>query len=249
MIDTAPSSWAPRVLDVDAQQKDLPIFAALHQATADAVGPVFLARFETLAAAGVADELLRQTDALRTFLLNDEPEPSSAQSNEAHPELRQHLSQFLQDRLPEDKAAESDRALARQMALEFAGGAWATLISRLHRQRRSDAMVDPSELLPDDLLNGQTALLEQVGSDARHFGLSRRELNDVMAKTLSTLLDTDTDTDTADSKFLLWPLRLRVERQALRARVQSAENSLREVRVVMPQGVEVDSVESMVHAR
>lgn len=245
MIDTAPSSWAPRMLDVDAQQKDRPIFAALHQATAAAVEPVFLARFETLAAAGVADELLRQTDALRTFLLNDKPEPSSAQSNEAHPELRQHLSQFLQDRLPEDKPAEGDRALARQMALEFAGGAWATLISRLHRQRRSDAMVDPSELLPDDLIDGQTALLKQVGSDARHFGLSRKELNEMMAKTLSTLLATDT----ANSEFLHWPLGLRVDRQALRARVQSAENSLREVRVVMQQGVEVDSVESMVHAR
>ena len=238
MIDTAPSTWAPRVLDVKAQEKDRPIFAALHQATADAVGPVFLARFKSLAAAGVADELLRQTDALRTFLLNDEPEPSSAQSNEAHPELRQHLSQFLQDRLPEDKAAESDRALARQMALEFAGGAWATLISRLHRQRRSDAMVDPSELLPDNLLSGQTALVKQVGSDARHFGLSRKELNDVMAKTLSTLLYTDT----ADPEFLRWPLGLRVDRQALRARVQSAENSLPEVSVVKPQDVQLASI-------
>jgi HAD domain in Swiss Army Knife RNA repair proteins len=102
-------------------------------------------------------------------------------------------------------------ALSEKLALEFAGCAWATLLSRLDRQRNPAGMVDVCDLLPGDLQSGSTALLEQVRSDARHFGLTAQEINAVIAETLESLLAADS----ADPAYLRWPLGLRVERRAL----------------------------------
>jgi hypothetical protein len=123
-------------------------------------------------------------------------------------------------------AAADAAALAKQMAAEFARACWATLLSRLNRQRSADGLVNPRELLPDDLLGGQTPLLAQVLADARHFGLSSVELNQVMADTLETLARNDV----AEPDFLRWPLGLRVDRNALSAHVQQAK--LRRLRAV-----------------
>lgn len=220
MSDPATSTWTPRVLDVNAQQADRPLYAALHKATANAVEPVFRARFESLVAAGVEEDLMHQADTLCSFLLNDEHVSPNAEGEAAHPELRQHLHQFLHARLPYREAAAADEALVQQMAAEFAGAVWATLLSRLNRQRANDGLVDPRQLLPRNLLTGETPLLKQVGADARHFGLAPQELNLVMAKTLTTLLVPNIAHDLA---FLRWPLGLSVNRQALGAHVSQAK--------------------------
>jgi hypothetical protein len=116
-------------------------------------------------------------------------------------------------------AAADAAALAKQMAAEFACACWATLLSRLNRQRGADGLVNPRELLPDDVLGGQTPLLAQVLADARHFGLSSVELNQVMADTLETLARNDV----AEPDFLRWPLGLHVDRLALWALVKHTQ--------------------------
>lgn len=219
MLDPTAPPRAPRVLDENAQQADRLIFAALHQATARAAEPMFLDRFASLGATGLADDFMRQAETLRTFLLADARDPPSAQGDIARHELRQHLSGYLQECLSEGEAAAADRALAQQLAAEFAGSVWATLVSRLNRHHASDGLVDPHHLLPDNLLTGETPLLKQVREDARHFGLSPEEINLVMAATLSSLVNADS----ADQAFLRWPRGLRVDRQALKAHVLQAQ--------------------------
>lgn len=237
MPDPAAPTWAPRVLDVDAQQADRPLYATLHGATAHAVEPVFRARFESLGAAGLADDFVRQAETLRDFLVADERASPSPEGDVARGDLRQNLRQFLQERLPDHEAAAADEALAQQLSAEFAGAVWATLLSRLNRHRAKDGLVDPNQLLPNDLLTGETPLLKQVAADARHFGLSLEELNRVMAKTLTTLLQADT----TDQTFLRWPLGLRVDREALGTHVRDAEANDRQTCYnIHQQSVQVD---------
>jgi hypothetical protein len=221
MADLPPPTWAPKALDVEAQQADRPRLALLHDATARAAVPVFSARFHSLAAGAIEGDLLHQVTALQNFLMSGEPtaSPDAGGDSATHAELRDQLREFLGARLPEPEAAAGDAALARQMAAEFAVACWATLLSRLNRQRGADDLVDPRALLPDDLLAGRTPLLEQVRADALHFGLSSEELNEVMAATLETLARTDV----AEPGVLCWPLGLRVDRPALRAHVQQAQ--------------------------
>jgi hypothetical protein len=218
MSESVPSYWTPGVLDVQAQAEDRKLFSVLHQATAHAVEPIFRARLQGFAAEGLANGFIGEAELLRQFLVD---EPSAKLDFEAEAGtatgLREQLALYLQARVSQRTLTTADIALAKQLSEEFAGAAWATIISLLNRQRGKDGVVAPLELLPVDLRRGNTALLLQVCADARHFELACDEINQVMASTLTTLLENGTE------KYLRLPRGLRIERQALRVHVLQAK--------------------------
>lgn len=218
------TAWTPRVRDTQAQQADHARLSLLRRATAQAVEPMLRARFAQLDASGLADNFLDQAETLRHFLLNEgQLTAASAEGIATRDELRQQLAQFLQTRVPPKNAAAADKALASQMAAEFAGNLWATVLSWLRRHHGAQDAVDVALLLPDQLQTEQTSLTRQIAADARHFGLSNEEINLVMADTLDALLKADL----ADPDYLCWPAGLRVPRDALAVRVRLAQATRR----------------------
>jgi hypothetical protein len=221
MSDAAPSRWTPQVLDVKAQEADRELFRLLHLELADVVEPYLLERIQGFTA-GLASDFMGELETLKEFLL-DEQRSGWKVDTEAgtRVELESQLAEFLQKSSAERKLTNADRDLARQLALEFAGAAWATIISWLNRQPRKEGLVDPGELLPEDLHRGQTALLEQVRADASQFEFTRLQVNLAMFRMLMGLAFTPLGLE----PFVALPRGLRIERAALLAHLERAGKS------------------------
>ncbi|MDM0108493.1 hypothetical protein QTH97_26330 [Variovorax sp. J22R24] len=224
MPDLDRSGWVPQARLPGGREGDAALFERLHEAMAASVTPLFQSRFRAFSARELARSFASQAEALRRFLLDK----VESEDHDPGPDLRSlqaDLERSLQVSLPADEAKASDDALASEMAREFARAAWATMVSELHRRRRPDARVAPAELLPGDLLFGQTPLVEEVLSDARHFELRAEELNVAMFKTLNAMLEAETDRE-----CLRLPLGLKVDRPALEVHLRDAVASYRRAR-------------------
>lgn len=237
MSESIASRRPPQVLDAKAQQADRALFAVLHRELADVVERQFRHRIEGFAA-GLASDFMGELDTLTKFLLDEQRRAGElGEEAGAKGEIERELTQFLQERSAQRTLTPADRDLARQFAAEFAGSAWATIISWLDRQPRSEGLVDPQELLPQDLHEGQTPLLEQVRADASHFDLSRAEINLAMFRTLTCLVGTGFGT----AGFLTLPRCLRIERAGLVAYLEQAADSYeRATRNIVYTGVLAD---------
>jgi hypothetical protein len=205
------SGWTPRALDVESQQADLGIFKTLHKVTAVAVLPVLLGKFQSFAAQGLASDFAEQA-ALIAKALTEE----SSLAGVVDPELdgaalKSSLTQFLSGSSTERSLTASDGELAKQLAAEFAGSFWATIISSLVRQNHKDGLVSPRDLLPNDLHGGQTSALGAAYDDLSHFDLTSEDVNQVMAKSLMSLVFDDE----YKNKFVSLPRNLRVNRAEL----------------------------------
>lgn len=232
MSDLTPSGWVPRVLNEESQQADRNIFKTLHQVTAEAVLPLFLAKFQNFAASGLADDFTDQAALIGKLLLEvgpGEPFAAALDSELNKTELRSSLAQFLGARAMERGITTSDRALATQLSIEFSGSFWATVISSLVRQNHKDCLVSPRDLLPDDLHGGQTNALSAVHDDLAHFDVAPEELNQVMAASLSSLLRKDE----YSGKFLSFPRNLRTNRAELSKHVNETTSRHRNERDII----------------
>lgn len=214
-----PPSLQPR--DEDEERADRALLGQLCATTAQVVQPLLLERLARLDEQGLAASIRRQARAMRDFLIDDRKAGGRADSA-GRAALHRELEPFVQPSPPESPAAVRNQALARQLALEFAGSMWATVVSRLNRACGADRLVAPQQLLPANLVTDSTALLEQIAADACHFRLSPQQIKLVMADTLSALLKTEH----ADPDYLHWPLGLRIDRHALNLQLRLARASL-----------------------
>lgn len=183
------SGWQPEPRLVGRRAGDKALFERLYAATATAVAPFLLKRFQAFSAQEVAHTFLSQARALQQFLL-EEVRPKQELGADLRA-LQLGLGQALSAQLNPVEARAADEALAQDMAMEFARGAWATVMSQLYREFGHDAQVQPQRLLSDDLLHGQTPLMALLEQDLGRFDLSATELNIVMFKTLEALRESE----------------------------------------------------------
>lgn len=214
-----PPSLQPR--DEDEERADRALLGRLCATTAQVVQPLLLERLAHLDEQGLAASIKRQARAMRDFLADDRKAGGRADSA-GRAALHRELAPFAPPSPPEAPAAVRHHALARQLALEFAGSMWATVVSRLNRACGADRLVAPQQLLPANLVTDSTALLEQIGADAHHFRLSPQQVKLVMADTLAELLKSEH----ADPDYLHWPLGLRIDRHGLNLQLRLARASL-----------------------
>lgn len=178
--------WIPQILDVEAQEKDRAKFAILHGVTANLAEPLFIAKFQGFAAMDLAEGYLSDVTTLAKFLSAEPGQELSA----AITGLQAELQAFLEKPLSVRELERADRALAEELSLEFAGAMWATLIPALRAQTSEGEHVDPAILLPVDLTDGRTAVLDKVLENGSHFEVEASDLNRLMAQLLQELTTT-----------------------------------------------------------
>lgn len=177
------------VLNVEAQEADRKRFTILHEVTAEAVTPIFLGRIKEFSSQELAQNFTQEAELLLKFLLSEDEGSRSVWEECDRMVFQDQVACFLRASLSEPEATAADERLVQQFSSEFAGAAWATMISSLCDTAAVDGSIKPEELLPQDLLRGETLLLNQVLADAVHFELTSAQLNQVMVSTWRKLLN------------------------------------------------------------
>lgn len=213
--------WSPQVLDVQAQEKDRAKFAILHNTTAKLAEPLFMAKFQGYAAKDLADEYLNDVNTLRKFI-SVESTASAASSDELNKviaELRTELQEFLEKPLSVPELEAGDLALAKELSLEFAGAMWASIIPALREKTSLGDPIDPAILLPVDLSDGHTEVLDKVLENGSHFEVKLSELNHLTAQLLNEL----TATPLVSEDVMYLPAQLKFDVDSLKKHLSEAE--------------------------